>query len=288
MGQTYNCLEIKASDYLWLLKDKTLEITNEAILEIDGGFIVYSDKPLEALKNSLSAYTKELQSIFNTTINLTFNEKTCKNEDWIKKYKDSITPISCGDFYIRPSWFGAVDDKIDVIIDPALAFGSGHHATTFCCLEAINYIAKTFSDLTIQSKLLSGKRVLDIGCGSGILSICAKKLGASVWACDTDKIAVESTQENAKKNGVMLDSIILGSLNKLDKEKGSFDIILANILADIIVTLPLGEFIKPQGYLVLSGILDKYSQKVLDKFKDFKVIKQEIKEEWATLILQKF
>ena len=214
------------------------------------------------------------------SINMEFSEQTLKNQDWIANYRDSITPIVCGKYYIHPSWFEDKNHKINVIIDPALAFGSGHHASTFGCLKALGIV-----ETEIQS--LNGKKVLDVGCGSGILSICAKKSGACVWACDTDEVAVDSTKENAQKNSVALENIFLGSLNVIPEAKETFDIVMANILADIIVALPLQSFVKKGGYLILSGILDKYIPKVLDKFKNFKIVSQEIKQEWATLVLQK-
>ena len=84
-----------------------------------------------------------------------------------------------------------------------------------------------------------------------------------------------------------MENVFLGSLNAIPEAKESFDIVMANILADIIVALPLQDFVKKGGYLILSGILDKYIPKVLDKFKSFEVVSQEINAEWATLVLQK-
>ncbi|MBX7490546.1 50S ribosomal protein L11 methyltransferase [Helicobacter turcicus] len=278
MKSYYHCLSIKANNYIWLLQDKALEITGEAIEEIENGFLIRtekSEKYVESLKAQLNAYAKEIEAIVEEEIKLELNVSVCANEDWIAKYRNSITPIECGDYYIHPSWHTEKVDKINIIIDPALAFGSGHHASTLGCLKALSALE------------LKGKKVLDVGCGSGILSICAKKSGANVWACDTDEVAVDSTKENMRKNGVVLDKVFLGSLNRIPQERESFDIVVANILADIIVVLPLHDFVKVQGYLILSGILDKYVSKVLAKFKDFKVISQKINTEWATLVLQK-
>ena len=108
-----------------------------------------------------------------------------------------------------------------------------------------------------------------------------------MWACDTDSLAIDSTKENVQKNYVILDRLFLGSLNMISQAKDSFDILVANLLADIIVALPLQDFLKREGYLILSGILEKYIPKVLAKFKDFKVISQELDAEWVTLVLQK-
>ena len=278
MKSYYHCLSVRANDYLWLLQDKALEITGEAIEEVDYGFIIRTEKSqnyVDSIKEKLSAYAKQIEEIFGTVIELELKVETYANEDWIAKYRNSLTPIECGKYYIRPSWYARKSDKVDVIIDPALAFGSGHHASTFGCLKALCALD------------IKDKKVLDVGCGSGILSICAKKSGGIVWACDTDEVAIKSTKENMQKNDVILDKVFLGSLNTIPQEKESFEIIFANLLADIIIALPLQDFVKLQGYLILSGILEKYLPKILAKFKNFKVISQEIDTEWATLVLQK-
>lgn len=278
MKSCYHCLSVKANNYLWLLQDKALEITSEAIEEIENGFLIRTEKSeeyVESLKIRLSTYAKEIEVIFGETIGLELSVCVCENEDWIARYRDSITPIECGNYYIHPSWYRGKVHKINVVIDPALAFGSGHHASTFGCLRALSAVE------------LKNKKFLDVGCGSGILSICAKKSGANVWACDTDEVAVDSTRENMQKNDVVLDRVFLGSLDRIPQEREAFDVVVANILADIIVTLPLQSFVKARGYLILSGILDKYIPKVLAKFKDFEVISQKIDTEWATLVLQK-
>lgn len=269
---------MKTNGYLWLFQDKAMEITGEAIEEVEGGFLIRTEQSreyVETLQGQLSLYAKEVEKIFGEHIALEFSISECANEDWIAKYRNSITPVECGPYYIHPSWHPRKDGKINVIIDPALAFGSGHHASTFGCLKALGTLR------------LEGRKVLDVGCGSGILSICAKKSGAEVWACDTDSLAIDSTKENVQKNYVILDRLFLGSLNMISQAKDSFDILVANLLADIIVALPLQDFLKREGYLILSGILEKYIPKVLAKFKDFKVISQELDAEWVTLVLQK-
>ncbi|TLD83488.1 50S ribosomal protein L11 methyltransferase [Helicobacter sp. MIT 11-5569] len=278
MKPCYHCLRVEAKNYIWLLQDKALEITGEAIEEIEKGFLIRteeSEEYIESLKAQLKSYAKEVETIFGEEVRLELSVSVCANEDWIAKYRSSIAPIECGKYYIHPSWHVEKADKIDIVIDPALAFGSGHHESTFGCLKTLN---------TLE---LKDKKVLDVGCGSGILSICAKKSGAVVWACDTDEVAVNSTKENMQKNNVILDKIFLGSLNTIPQEKESFDIVIANLLADIILALPLQDFVKVSGYLILSGILEKYLSKVLAKFKNFKVISQETNTEWVTLALQK-
>ena len=250
-----------------IIAELVLEITNEAIEEQDNSIIVRSKENLDDIQWAIEEFGKKAGIPLSTKL----SKK--KNEDWIKKYQESIKPIQVGSFYIRPSWETPKKELIDIIINPALAFGSGHHETTSSCLEAIEKYVK------------ENDKVLDVGCGSGILSIAAAKLNAKVDICDTDPLAVESAKENFKLNKVSFNKAWVGSVNDTEEE---YDTVIANIIADILIILSkdLKQRVKKNGYLILSGILDKYIDEVKKKFDNFDTIATLKKAEWFTLVLK--
>lgn len=276
MDSYYNCLTVVVDKFLWLFQDKAVELTGEAIEEIESGFIIRTTQDSYELENKIRDFLDNLQQTLGENISLHISHSKEKNQDWICQYRNSVEPILCGKFYIRPSWSNQnLDDGVvDVIIDPALAFGSGHHGSTYGCLLAL-------SNMDLKSK-----DVMDVGCGSGILSIAIAKSGGRVWCCDTDVIAVESSIKNADINQVQFESIWNGTIVDVVPIDKKFDIIVANILADIIVAIPIERYIKSGGIVILSGILDKYIPRVLDRFNTFDKLSCEINDEWATIVLK--
>ena len=268
MQEFYYELRISPTSELALFSELLFELTQNAIEEKDGTLIIRDEEPLEDILWAIEQFSSKLNIPIQTTL-----EKK-KNEDWISKYKNSINPIEVGSFYIRPDWTPKKNDLIDIIINPALAFGSGHHETTSSCLIAIDTYLK------------NGDRLLDVGCGSGILSIAAAKKGALVDICDTDEIAVESAKENFRLNHAEIHKAWTGSANE---SKELYDIVIANIIADVILIInkELKRAVKPNGILILSGIIDKYFHKVQEKFSDFTTLENIEKGEWHTLVLQR-
>lgn len=268
MQDYYYELKVKPQEHYEIFLDLLTSLTNEAIEEDKGTLISRSEEDLSDIEFGILAFAKKLNVQCETSI------EQKKNEDWINKYKNSIQPVEVDKFYVYPTWEEPKEGLINIIINPALSFGSGHHETTSSCLQAIGNHVK------------SGDTLLDVGCGSGILAIAASKLGAVVDACDTDEDAVASAQENFGLNSAQYNQTWAGSVTHA---KSQYDVVVANIVADVLVLISsdLKKSIKENGILILSGILEQHENKVLNKFSDLKVIERIPKNEWVTLVYSK-
>ena len=176
-------------------------------------------------------------------------------EDWENNWKQYYKPIRVGKhLVVVPSWeeYEKQADDIILKLDPGMAFGTGTHATTRLCMELL------------EQSVTSGCTVLDVGCGSGILAVCGVLLGAShADGVDIDELAAKIAGENAGLNGVEdRTHFVQGDLT--DKISGQYDVICANIVADVIIRLcpSIRQFLKPNGYFLASGIIDERSVEV--------------------------
>jgi ribosomal protein L11 methyltransferase len=174
------------------------------------------------------------------------------DEDWVRLTQSQFAPVAITPtFWVVPSWHEPPPQAQQVIrLDPGLAFGTGTHATTRMCLRWL---------ATRPAGALAAARVLDYGCGSGILAIAAALHGAAaVDAVDIDPAAVQATKDNAARNGVTL------SAGLPDAVHGTYDVVLANILATPLKLLAplLGALVAPGGWLVLAGILQRQADEV--------------------------
>ena len=177
-------------------------------------------------------------------------EREIEEEDWESSWKEFFHPLRIGKrIVVCPTWrkFSSGIDDVLVLLDPGMAFGTGHHPTTRMCLELIERIVE------------GGERVIDLGCGSGLLTITAIKMGARrALALEIDPKAAKIAAENCKVNGVSREiTIHTGTLPYSDTIIGQFDIALANISMKVITDLsnPLTQAVRSGGKLILSGIL---------------------------------
>lgn len=211
------------------------------------------------------------------------------NEDWSKKWKEKwdITRVT-DKIVIVPDWLSYGDKEGDVVIrlEPGCAFGTGTHQTTQLCMKALEKYMK------------KGDKVADIGMGSGILSICAKKFGASsVYGCDIDEDVIDVAKENAVKNGEILLSEpnsgegVFFELNTADKIQEKFDFVCANILHNVLAEImgDLKNIMKKGALMSLSGILDEKKPVVLEAIKreNLEIIEEIHQDQWTSFVVRK-
>lgn len=201
------------------------------------------------------------------------------NEDWSKKWKEKwdITRVT-DKIVIVPDWLEYNEKPSEVVIrlEPGCAFGTGTHQTTQLCMKAI----EKYMPINAKSA--------DIGMGSGILAICAKKFGASeVYGCDNDETVIDVAKENAVKNNAECTF----ELNTADKINEKFDFICANILHNVLAEImgDLKNLMNDGAIMVLSGILDEKKPVVLDAIKKYnlELIEQAHQDQWVALIVRK-
>ncbi len=213
-----------------------------------------------------------------------------KEEDWSENWKKYFKPLNVGDkILILPEWetLDAPTDRTIFTVNPGMSFGTGAHHTTQLCIKAM------------EKHLANGMTVLDLGCGSGILSIISLLLGAEhATAVDIDENAVKIAVENAQKNNIDLSKYrtMAGNVT-CDKElfarisDRKYDIVLANIVADVIIGIKdiVPEFLKEGGIFITSGIIEERLPDVLDAYKSsvFKPVSQEHQGGWASLVYKK-
>ncbi len=208
-----------------------------------------------------------------------------REEDWANNWKKYFKPIEIGEkLIIKPSWENCSnDDNRKIIeIDPASSFGTGQHHTTRLCLELL------------EKSLNQGDRVLDMGCGSGILSIGAMLLGAeNAVAVDIEENASVTAMENALKNNIPKEKYttyfgnILTDSKLADKIDSKYDIIVANIVADVLIAMKdyFVRYIKNNGILIVSGIITERMDEVINAISSvgFEMLEVNTKEGWAAV-----
>ena len=209
--------------------------------------------------------------------------KTVRDADWENNWRAYYKPVEAGErLVVVPAWQEYDGDRVPIRLDPGLLFGTGDHPTTRLCLAAVERAVKP------------GARVLDLGCGSGILGIAAAVLGcASVTAVDVDEKAPEIVAQNAALSGVedrftVLVGDVIADRRLRQKLGGGYDLVLANIVADVIIPLAqhVPAMLAPGGVFVCSGIIDgreDETEKAL-RTAGLTVLRHERLEEWSAFV----
>lgn len=244
--------------------------------ETEAGFAT-----LGALRVALSAFKKEHSDCGSLLMTLDNLEST----DWENNWKQYYRPTKIGErLLIVPSWEkAAIPGRVSLILDPGLTFGTGSHATTRLCLEELEHTVR------------GDEKALDLGCGSGILSIAALKLGAaSAFACDIDPACQDVAWENAGLNGIDTASYTVRcgdilSDKALQKEIGSgYDIILANIVSDVIISLApaVKKLLTRTGVFICSGMIDDRAEEVQEKLRQagLTILKSRLSDGWLCCV----
>jgi len=241
-------------------------------------------------KRSRTSFEKIICKLLNINDakNQFFQWRIIKEEDWLTSWKKYWSPELVGNnFLILPCWINLNEkfkNKQILKIDPGAAFGTGSHPSTYLCLERM------------ESMLLSEKKVLDIGCGSGILSIAAKLLGAKeVCAVDNDYLAVNSTNSNFQLNFGNLKKLntYLGSFNEviIKNQLKNFDFVLCNILAEVIKEMipNIYKCLRNDGEVVFSGILNSQKNEIINLLtqNNLKLLDVSSKKDWVCISAQK-
>ena len=293
LGMGINGFVIKDSaDFEEFLSDKTInwDYIDDDLMGLkncETTVTVYLPENAQGLEN-LEAVKLELKALKardydNKFGRLEYELKNVKEEDWANNWKQYFKPLCVGEkLLIKPSWEQVSPDEQRKIleIDPASSFGTGQHNTTQLCLELL------------EKNLSNGDKLLDLGCGSGILSIAALLLGASsAYAVDIDENSVKIAAENAEKNHIPTDVYTAKCGNIIDDSDFTaaigteYDIVCANIVADVLIGMSdkFAGFLKENGKLIISGIIDSRKDEVLDviKAKGFELTEIREKEDWV-------
>ena len=274
--EDYSCLEQE------VMEIAHIDLIDEKLLEADRtkGIIHVYFNPHENPYEAVSFIRERLES---EQIEYEVSISDCATEDWVNNWKQYFHPMPVGEkLLIRPTW----EDKYDangrtvLHIEPGLAFGTGSHPTTKLCLE------------TLEKYIDSTSTVLDIGCGSGILSIASLLLGAkNAFGVDIDSLAVKTAMQNAKENNLDESRFTAVQGNLSDKVSGKYSVIVANIVADIIMEFnkEVADFLEDDGVYITGGIIETREDEVLYSFAQngFEVMERFEEKGWLVFVLKK-
>ncbi|MDP4104657.1 MAG: 50S ribosomal protein L11 methyltransferase [Bacillota bacterium] len=252
------------------------------------GVIVKAYLPVNSfLGETVEAIKESINNLIIYNIDIGINKVTISEvheEEWATAWKKYYHPVKISErFTIVPTWeeYSPVkSDELIIELDPGMAFGTGTHPTTVMCIQALERTVK------------AGDKVIDVGTGSGVLSIAAAMLGAEqIRAFDLDEVAVRSARLNIKLNKVS-EVVTVAQNNLLDGvEDVSADVVVANILAEVILrfTEDVARVVKPNGYFIASGIIQPKKDQVKEALIQvgFEIEESILMEDWVALIAKK-
>ena len=258
------------------------ELVDESILNADKNTVRVSlFVPEEKNLLEYTSFLEERFSALKLSAALSF-EGMCE-DDWAESWKQYYKPIPLGKVTIGPAWekYDAKPGEVIIKMDPGMAFGTGTHETTRLVMKIM------------QDEIVGGEKFLDVGTGSGILSICASKLGAKTCnAYDIDPVAVKVAEENAKADGC--DNITVGVsdlLRGVDLSRGKYNFCVANIVADIIIRMmpDIKDYLTDDAPLILSGIISMRKDEVVESViqNGYKIVREEKENDWVALLVKK-
>lgn len=254
----------------------------------DEGVIVKAYLPINSfLGETVDAIKESINNLIIYNIDIGKNKVTISEvneEEWATAWKKYYNPVKISEkFTIVPTWEDYTpvsSDELIIELDPGMAFGTGTHPTTVMCIQALERTIK------------SGDIVIDVGTGSGVLSIAAAMLGAiQINAFDLDEVAVTAARLNSKLNKV--NNVVTTSQNNLldGVEENSADVVVANILAEVILrfTDDAAKVIKPGGYFIVSGIIQPKKEQVREELKHvgFEIVETILMEDWVAIIAKR-
>lgn len=242
---------------------------------------IFADIAVESeIGSILSDIASKCGEFLNASLSTDYSISGISEKDWENSWKEFFYPIEIPPFVIKPTWRDYDNTKNYKVIhlDPGMAFGTGGHATTTLCLSLIGEMVKP------------GDKVLDLGCGSGILAIGAALLGADALGVDNDPIAVRVSDENIALNK-LADKVKIKITHTLDDIGGEYDIVVANILAEVLQDMAPGlpKLIKKGGYLIASGIIEAKKDATAAAFEanGLKVARTQLQDKWVAIVAQK-
>ena len=269
------------------LEEETLEIAH---IDLIGEELLNKDRTkgivhiyINPQENPIEAVSFIKERLEAEGISYCIETADCKTEDWVNNWKKYYHSMTVGKkLLIRPLWeSGPLPDGRAVLnIEPGLAFGTGSHPTTRLCLE------------TLEEYIDGNSKMLDIGCGSGILSIAALLLGArSAFGVDIDKLAVKTALANAAENGFYPPVFNAVEGNLSDKVSGKYNVIAANIVADIIMEFNtrVGEFLEENGVYITGGIIESRKDEVAASFEKngFEIVSNREDNGWNVFVCKR-